>query len=151
MSNVAVEVSREFAGSAPVVYGILADYHEGHPSILPRPWFTHLDVERGGRGAGTVFRFGMKVGGRVREARAEVTEPDPGRVLAERLLDERDWLTTFTVDPVASGRVRVTIRTSWTAKGLEGLFERLFAPAMLRRIYREELANLERVVSENRV
>lgn len=46
MGNVAVEVSREFAGSAPVAYGIPADSHEGHPSTLARPWFTHLDLER---------------------------------------------------------------------------------------------------------
>ena len=37
---------------AAKVYGILADYHVGHPSILP-PAFRNLIVEEGGVGAGT--------------------------------------------------------------------------------------------------
>lgn len=144
MKRAVAEESREFAGEAAAVYGILADYHEGHPAILPRRYFTHLDVEEGGHGAGTVIRYGLKLGGRVNEATAEVSEPSPGRVLAERVLDERGTLTTFTVDPLAGGRVRVTINTSWTATGVRGWIERMLAPLLLRRIFREELANLER-------
>jgi hypothetical protein len=145
MGTVRAEASAEFEASSTVVYGVLADYHQGHPSILPRRYFTHLHVERGGQGAGTLIRFGMKIGGQVREATAEVSEPEPGRVLVERVLDERGTETSFTVDPLGTDRVRVTIRTSWRAAGVPGLFERLFAPALLRRIYREQLGNLERV------
>jgi hypothetical protein len=123
----------------------LADYREGHAAILPRRYFTHLLMERGGQGAGTVIRFGMKLGGRVREARAEVSEPEPGRVLAERILDARATVTTFTVDPVGRDRVRVTIMTSWTASGIAAFLERLLAPILLRRVYREQLVNLERL------
>lgn len=148
MSQVEIQVAREFPGTAEVAYGILADYHEGHPSILPARYFTHLTVERGGHGAGTVIRFGLKLAGRVQEARATVSEPEPGRVLVERVEDSRGTETRFTVEPLPDRRVRVTIRTVWTARGLSGTFERWFAPRLLRPIYREELENLERVVRQ---
>lgn len=143
MKRAQAEESREFAGQAAAVYAILADYEEGHPAILPRGYFTHLEVEKGGRGDGTVIRYGLKLGGRVNEVTADVSEPSPGRVLAERVRDERGTLTTFTVDPLVDGRVRVTIATSWKATGVRGWIERVFAPLLLRRIFREELANLE--------
>jgi hypothetical protein len=144
MMRITAEQSRELQGAADAVYAVLADYHEGHPAILPKS-FTHLHVEQGGRGAGTVIRFGMKMGGRVREVRAAVSEPEPGRILEERILDTRGMVTRFIVDPVESGRVRVTISTSWSAPGLRGVVERLMVPPVLRRIYREQLANLERI------
>ncbi|HEX6941077.1 MAG TPA: SRPBCC family protein [Longimicrobiales bacterium] len=142
MPEVVVRESAEIAAPPDVVYRILADYREGHPSILPPRWFTHLRVEQGGMGAGTVIRFGMKNGGRVREMRAEVAEPEPGRVLVERGLDERGTVTTFTVDPSGAGGTRVTIQTTWRAAGVVGFVERLLVPALLKRVYREELARL---------
>ena len=149
MAIVAAEASAELNGSAASLYAILADYHEGHPAILPRSYFTHLHVERGGRGAGTVIRFGVRLGGRVREARAEVSEPEPGRVLVERILDERGTTTSFTVDPVSSDRARVSIHTSWNAPGLAGFVERWLAPMLLRRIYRQQLRNLEQYAANS--
>jgi len=145
MAHVRVEAQSEIGADREDVYGILADYRAGHPSILPPEHFTGLHVEEGGRGAGTVIRFGMRVLGRERIARAEITEPEPGRVLVERVLDDRGLVTTFTVEPIDAGRSRVTIATAWEARGLGGLFERLFAPRLLRRVYRAELARLDRV------
>ncbi|HEX7051874.1 MAG TPA: SRPBCC family protein [Longimicrobiales bacterium] len=142
MPEVVVRESAEIAAPPDVVYRILADYREGHPLILPPRWFTHLHVEQGGVGAGTVIRFGMKSGGRVREMRAEVVEPEPGRVLVERGLDERGTVTTFTVDASGAGGTRVKIQTTWRAAGIAGFVERLLAPALLKRVYREELARL---------
>jgi hypothetical protein len=142
MHEVVIQESAEIPAPPQVVYGILADYREGHPSILPPRWFTHLQVEQGGVGAGTVIRFGMKSGGKVREMRAEVVEPEPGRVLVERGLDERGTITTFTVDPSGTGGTRVTIRTTWRATGIAGFLERLMAPMLLKPVYREELARL---------
>lgn len=145
MAQARASASSEIGASSAVVYDILSDYEHGHPSILPPRTFTGLSVEKGGRGAGTVIRFGMRMFGREQEARAEVSEPEPGRVLAERILDDRGLVTTFTVDPIDDARARVTIETTWTARGLGGLFERWLVPGVLRRIYRAQLEQLDRV------
>jgi hypothetical protein len=83
-SNITYTVTTSARVGAPTsrVYGILADYHHGHPRILPTA-FTGLTVETGGVGAGTTTRVRMRVFGRSLEFRAVVTEPEPGHVLAE--------------------------------------------------------------------
>lgn len=92
------------------VYGIIADYHDGHTRIIPRPPFVSLEVEEGGVGSGTRIRVGMRVLGRVQTYRAVVTEPEPGRVLVEA--NDSGYVTTFTVEPRAEGRrAQVTIET----------------------------------------
>ncbi|HKJ03542.1 MAG TPA: SRPBCC family protein, partial [Longimicrobiales bacterium] len=112
-----IKSTRFVSAPADQVYDILADYHTGHPQILPARVFRDLRVETGGQGAGTVIKFGMKSFGTVRWARAEVDEPEPGRVLRERVLDDLDQLdpegivTTFTVDRVEAHRSEVTIET----------------------------------------
>ncbi|HEX5723997.1 MAG TPA: SRPBCC family protein [Longimicrobiaceae bacterium] len=124
------------------VYGILADYRGGHPAILPERWFRGLEVERGGTGAGTVIRFRIRLGGSTRTVRAEVTEPEPGRVLAETDL-ETGAVTSFTVDPLDRGRrSAVTISTEWESPAPRAWIERLLAPPLLRRVYAEELRRL---------
>src|SRR5579859_5179764 len=79
------------------VYSLLANYNDGHPRILPRQ-FSNLVVEQGGIGAGTVIRFEMSFLGKKQPFRATVTEPEPGRVLAESYL-ESGAITTFTIEP----------------------------------------------------
>ena len=138
--------------SAPVgapparVYGIIADYHHGHPLILPPRYFRGLAVERGGIGAGTVIRFEMQVFGITRSARAGVTEPEPGRVLVETTA-ESGIVTTFTVDPDgAPDRARVTISTSAPCRaGLLGRLERAMSTRFLKAVYAEELRMLDQV------
>ena len=143
MPMIVAEESAELAAPPETVYGIIADYREGHPSILPPRWFTHLHVEKGGNGAGTVIRLGLKMGGKAQEMRAEIIEPEPGRLLVEREIGGRGIVTSFTVDPAGPGRTRVTIRTTYRVPGIAGFIERLLAPALLKRVYREELAMLE--------
>lgn len=71
-----------------------------------------------------------------------VSEPEPGRLLAERDL-ETGTVTTFLVEPAGSGQVsRVTIETIWDRSGLAGWVERCLAPTFLERVYAEELSNL---------
>ena len=63
-------------------------------------------MEQGGIGAGTVIRFQMSALGQKRTLRAEITEPEPGRVLVETYLDSNGAVTTFTVDPGRLRRIR---------------------------------------------
>lgn len=143
-----VNASAPVSAPADVVYGIIADYRNGHPHILPRKYFEWLEVERGGRGEGTVIRFQMRVLGRTRVLRAVVTEPDPGRVLVETDTGGMGPVTTFTVEPTDSGS-RVTISTVLTsAGGLLGVAERFVLRRILRRIYARELEQLGNVAVE---
>jgi hypothetical protein len=97
------------------VYALIANYHDGHPRIVPKQ-FSSLVVEQGGIGAGTVIRFSMSVFGRKLTFRAAVSEPEPGRVLVETDLDANGAVTTFTVDQgPAPADSRVTI--SYGAEG----------------------------------
>jgi hypothetical protein len=134
---------------AELVYNIIADYHNGHPYILPKPYFLNLEVEQGGVGAGTVIRFQMRVLGKTESFRATVTEPEPGRVLVESNQPQGS-VTTFTVDPVEGGQnAQVTFATELPARGgLSGLLERFLIKLMLPRIYRKELAQLAAVAEE---
>ena len=141
----AIDVSESATIPAPaeVAYDIIADYHTGHPSILPPEYFGRLDVLSGGRGAGTKIRFEMKSFGRVVVATGDVTEPIPGRELRETLTS--GIVSTFLVEPLAPNECRVTINTRDEKPGLGGWIESLLAPRFLRRVYVAELAQLGRV------
>ena len=139
--KISVSAERRIQAPASRVYRYIADFREHHPSFLP-PQFGPLEIETGGVGAGTVHRFTMTLGGRTTAYRVRVGEPEPGRVLIESDPTRR-MITTFTVDPEPGGASRVSIETRWYADGLEGLLQRLVAPAMLRRVYADELRRLD--------
>lgn len=142
-----VKASSRVNAPSDVVYDIIADYRNGHPHILPKQYFEWLEVERGGRGEGTVIRFQMRVLGQSRVLRAVVTEPEPGRVLVETDTNGGP-VTTFTVEPEEYGS-RVTFSTVLTsAGGLLGVVERFVLRRVLRRIYVRELEQLNRVAAE---
>src|SRR5262245_4688381 len=140
-----VSASSRVAAPAARVYDIIADYRVGHPSILPRA-FRNLQVDEGGRGAGTRFHMDVHAFGRKDIMRASVTEPQPGRVLVEQDLD-RPTVTTFTVERGAhDGEAIVTFDTELQSRaGLLGAVERWLSTAFLQRAYREELGNLDRI------
>lgn len=143
MSLIHVSASQEIHAPAETIYRCIADMHE-HQRFLPSA-FSDFQIESGGVGAGTVTRFKITAGGRTREYRMRVDEPEPGRVLTESDT-ESSLLTTFTVDPEGEG-ARVTIATQWEgAGGIGGFFERLFAPRVMRGIYVEELERLDEFV-----
>src|SRR5438270_5204715 len=146
MAPIRVSAARTVDAPADVVYRYLADMREHHPRFLP-PAFSGFEVESGGVGAGTVTRFKVTAGGRTREYRMEVAEPEPGRVLTES--DTASSLvTTFTVTPEGD-RSRVRIATTWEgAGGVGGFFERLFAPRAMRGIYVDELDRLNTYARE---
>ncbi len=131
---------------ARTVYGYIANMREHHPRFLP-PAFSGFEVESGGVGDGTVTRFTVTAGGRSRQYRMRVTEPEPGRVLTES--DENSSLvTTWTVSP-EDGASRVQISTTWEGgSGIGGFFERMFAPRAMRGIYADELERLDAYARE---
>ena len=131
------------------VYDTIANYRTGHPRILPKQ-FRNLTVEKGGVGAGTVISFQIKVLGRTDTIRAEITEPEPGRVLLERNILGSDSVTTFTVEPGAQPtEAVVTIQTELKVRGgWAGAIERFVTERVLRPMYAEELRLLEAVAAD---
>ena len=78
----------------------------------------------------------------------KVVEPEPDRVLTEDDMDS-SAVTTFMVSP-RGGASLVRISTAWDgAGGIGGLFERLFAPRVLRAIYTDELKRLDAYAREH--
>lgn len=142
--KVGISESARIDAPPEVVYGIIADYHGGHPSILPEGKLTDLVVLEGGMGAGTRIRFALRILGQTRIVEADVTEPEPGRVLEE--IDRKTGaVTRFTVDRIEEGRSScVTIETTWEKPWLLAWIDRLTAPPLLRSMYRTELSNLDR-------
>jgi len=148
MAKISVSAQRRVDAPADTVYGYIADMREHHPHFLP-PAFSDFRVESGGVGAGTITRFKMTAGGRTREFRTQVAEPEPGRVLTESDTGSSS-VTTFTVSPQGAASL-VRISTTWDgAGGIGGLFERMFAPRVLRGIYADELERLNAYAREHR-
>jgi hypothetical protein len=144
MAEVRVAAERTIGAPADKVYGVIADYRQHHPRILPAA-FSDLTIEEGGVGDGTVIGFSVKTAGRSRHFRMRVAEPEPGRVLTESDT-ESSIVTRYTVDPDASVS-RVRIETNWQGTGgFGGLMERLFAPRFMQKLYADELDRLDRYV-----
>ena len=137
---------------AKQLYDIIADYHDGHPLILPKPYFVSLKVEEGGFGAGTIINFQMRVFGKTQTFRAAITEPDPGRVLVESDLDG-GVVTTFKVLSVDGQHSEVVITTDGKTRrdGVVGLLERYLTEKYLRRIYKKELRQLAEIAQSKTV
>ena len=140
MAKIVVSAERVVDAPAEAVYRYVADMREHHPRFLP-PAFADFEVESGGTGAGTITRFKVTAGGRTRDYRMKVDEPEPGRVLTESDTAS-SMVTTTTVSP-RDGASLVQISTSWNgAGGIGGFFERMFAPKAMRAIYTDELERL---------
>ncbi len=146
MTKTRFSAERLVDAPADIVYRCIADYRHHHrPEGFLPPAFSDLRVERGGVGAGTVFSVMTTLAGRSRSMTAEVSEPEPGRVLVETSPTVR---TAFTVEPEGT-RSRVRFDTVVQAGGLEGLLTRLFAGRLLGPLYRDELERLERYAQAN--
>jgi hypothetical protein len=142
MAELSVRAERLVGAPAEHTYRCIADFRTHHPRFLP-PAFSDLQVEQGGVGQGTAYSFRLSAGGRIRTYRMRVDEPEPGRVLTESDR-ESSLVTTWTVTPQGQD-CRVRIETRWQgAGGVGGVFERLFAPRVLRGIYADELERLDR-------
>jgi hypothetical protein len=141
MATILVSAERTVGAPADAVYGYIADMRGHHPHFLS-PAFSHFQVESGGVGEGTITRFTVTAGGRTRQYRMQVAEPEPGRILTESDTGS-SAVTSFTVAP-QGGDSRVRISTTWQgAGGIGGFFERLFAPRVMRGIYADTLERLD--------
>lgn len=152
MKHITVSQSALLNASAEDAYALIADYREGHPRIVPPEHFSDLEVEQGGYGEGTIIRFNTTVLGATQSSYQRVTEPEPGHVLVEQDIDStRNVITTFTVTPVEQGRMcRVGIATVMNARaGLPGVIEGFLIRRVFPRIYRKELALLERAAQQD--
>ena len=146
-----ISVTQRVAAPPHRVYETIANYHTGHPRIVPKQ-FSNMTVETGGIGEGTVITFDVKVLGRTTRFRAEVTEPDPGRILVERNVLGSDSVTTFIVDPgTSANEALVTISTKMTHRGgFGGAIEKFVTERVLRPMYAEELRLLEAAAADRR-
>lgn len=141
MSTVTAAAHRTLAIPCDVVYRCIADYRMHHARFLP-PAFSGFEVEEGGMGEGTIVRFTVTAGGRSRQYRMRVSEPEPGRVLRETDTGS-SLVTTFMMTP-DGGAARVHVETTWSgAGGIGGFFEKRFAPGAMRKLYDDMLARLE--------
>lgn len=142
MAEILVTAEKIVNAPADTVFGYLRDMREHHPKFLPSA-FSDFQVESGGVGAGTVTRFKVTAGGRTRDYRMTVDEPEPGRVLTESDTNS-SMVTKFTVTPKEGGSSLVQIRSTWQgAGGIGGFFERTFAPRAARAMYEDELNRLD--------
>ena len=143
MGMVRAEAERVISSPPVAVYGVLADVRE-RARFLP-PAFSNFHIESGGVGEGTVMAFTLTAGGRSRQYRMRMGEPEPG-VLTETDVDS-SLITTYTVSPAGESSP-VQISTTWEgAKGVGGFFERTFAPRALQKLYADELRRLQALFS----
>jgi Polyketide cyclase / dehydrase and lipid transport len=144
MDSAHVAVERTIDATPAAIYTVLADYDTHHPQIMPRSYFSNLEVEEGGLGSGTVFHITLKAPGTKQQLHMRVDEPQPGRVLTETNLDT-GALTAFSVLPIDKGaRAKVRISSIWDpASGVRGIVvDRLLTPMMMRRILEKQLEQL---------
>jgi len=138
MAKVTARASKRLGAPPARVLEFLRDYRSARPRILPGNYSLYR-VEAGGEGAGTVLSYHFAAGRRERDYRLTVEESNDG-------LRERDQLSSFvstwTVAPNGTDS-NVTLEGSWDgAEGVAGIFEGLFAPLVLRRVYGEILTRL---------
>lgn len=144
MAQVTVTAQRVIHGSVDRVRTALADYQSTRPKILTEH-FSDYQVKAGGLGAGTQVHWRLAATSkRVRDQLIDVSEGGDALVESDR---NSSMVTVWTVRPADGGQCTVEIHTTWDgASGIGGFFERLFAPAGLRRIYDGMLDKLDELV-----
>jgi hypothetical protein len=143
MARVVARASAQLSVAPDRVMEFLRDYRESRERILTDNWSAYR-VEKGGKGEGTVYAYHFAAGGRERDYRLHVYESPAGLQESDQM---SSFVTTWKVDPSPTGS-EVTIESSWDgAGGIGGIFEGLFAPRGLRRIYSRVLEQLSDALS----
>ena len=141
-----VTASNTIVVDAPVasVTESIADYAQVRPRIQPQQ-FSAFRLLEGGQGHGTVAAWHLQATSkRSRDVEAVVSVDDAAAHWSLVEVDQNSSMaTTYTVRE-ATGGALVEMTTSWEgAGGVGGFFERLFAPAGLKRIQYQLLTNLK--------
>jgi hypothetical protein len=138
MARVVVSAGAHVQAAPERVMEFLRDYRDSRQRILTDN-YTAYRVEQGGKGEGTVFAYHFASGRRERDYRLHVRESPGGLQESDQM---SSFVTTWKVEPTPNG-AEVTIESSWDgAGGIGGIFEGLFAPMALRRIYGRVLQRL---------
>jgi hypothetical protein len=134
------------------VWDAVTDFNGARPKMLPEN-YQDYQVERDTVGADLVLSFTLHAGGRARAYRMQVEAVAPGQELIER-----DLASTYTmrwlierVGPGAHARVRLSSEWESRAAGINGFFERRFAPSGVRRIHQETLVRLGQLLREHQL
>ncbi|MCL5947146.1 MAG: SRPBCC family protein [Chloroflexi bacterium] len=139
-----------FIPCAPTrVFPVIADVHSGQRMLLTEH-FRDYQVHRSKNGS-TLLSWVLHVGTHRRQYRMAIERVVPGKLLVER-----DTLSSFTLiwDVTAEEEgCRVVLESQWDqrSRGVPALFERIFAPRSLQRIYEAMLYRLEGVASSDQV
>jgi hypothetical protein len=146
MSEISVVVDRTVGAAPDATFDALADYATVRPTILP-PEITDFQVLDGGVGDGTRFSYNLHATKkRIRHVEAQVSEPGGGQQLLES--DTASSLKVIWDVAAVENGSRVTVKVTWDgASGVGGFFERMFAPAGIKRIYGAELDRLQSTLS----
>ncbi len=142
MAHIYVKSEKVVNANPADVYTAISDYKEKRPDLLT-PNFVDYKVEKGGRGDGTVVSYRLHAARRDRPYHVQVKEPVKGQVLTENDTNS-SLVTTWSVTPLEDGqRSLVRVATEWEGgQGVNGFFERVFAPLGVRGIYNRVLDQL---------
>ena len=118
MARIVVSADGMVDAPAETVYRYIADMREHHPRFLP-PAFSDFRVESGGVGAGTVLHYKVTAGGRTREFRTKVAEPEPGRVLTESDTNSSSVTAIMALAGLSGARCAYQLVITLTSQGPE--------------------------------
>ncbi|MCL4543087.1 MAG: SRPBCC family protein [Chloroflexi bacterium] len=140
MAQLTAKAQRLIPCSPAKAFNIIADVHNGQRMLLTEHYhdYTVLGADSGP----TVLTWTLHIGTHKRPYRMAIE-----RVILGQLLAERDTLSSFTMtwrlDPEGDF-CKVTLESVWEQRshGFPALFERVFAPRSLTRIYTTMLSRL---------
>jgi len=143
MSRIHASAERIIDAEPSAVWAAITDYNGKRPQFLPEK-YREYRVERSPDGQDTVLSYTLHAGGRERPYQMQVEAATPGELLVERDLAST-YTTHWQVERVGSGaHARVRLSSEWEsrASGINGFFERRFAPMGVQRLHQETLVRL---------
>jgi hypothetical protein len=100
MSKIQVKSERVVNAKPQEVFDVIKDYKEKRPLFLT-PNFLDYQVEKGGKGDGTIVRYRLHAARRERPYRMQVSEPVKGQAIQERDTNS-SLVTTWMVAPLST-------------------------------------------------